>query len=77
MTDYIKNAKMLVSEKSGVDASEITSESFFEEDLNISELELIEILTDLEDTYEISLIENKDEIETFGDLVDLLTDEVE
>jgi acyl carrier protein len=76
--NYINEVKNIIAEKSGVNVEEINEDSFFEDDLNLSNLEVVEILGDLEESYEIEgLLEQKDEIETVGDLLDLLSDHVE
>lgn len=74
---YFKEIKRIIEEKTGLDPSEITEESFIEDDLNIGEMELIEILSDLEEKYHVELIKEKDSIETVQDLVDLLSEEIE
>ena len=38
MSNYYGTIKKLISEKAGVEPSEITTESFFEDDLNIGEI---------------------------------------
>jgi acyl carrier protein len=77
MHDYNKELIKLISEKTGVEEEEITPESFFEEDLNIPELELIEILSDLEERYQVDLLEEREKLDTVQDLADLLTELVE
>jgi acyl carrier protein len=75
--DYIKKIKKVIAEKSGQDISEIHEGSFFEDDLNIGEMELMEILTELEDQLHIELLDEKDNIETVQDLIDLVTEQVD
>ena len=77
MIDFEKKAKRLISEKTGVDVEEITDDSFFEDDLNVGELELIEILEELEELFDIELTDKKNDIETFGDLTELIADRIE
>ncbi len=70
--------KGLIAEKTGADPAEITVESFFEDDLNIGGLELVEILSDLEEMLEIEgLLDNKKNMITVGDLVDLVSEKTE
>ena len=77
MGDYIKKVKQIISVKAGVDADEISKEDFFEEDLNIGELELIEILSEIEDALQVNLMDKKNNIECVQDLVDILTEKLD
>ncbi len=68
----------VIAEKTGADPAEITVGSFFEDDLNVGELELAEILSDLEEMLEIEgLLENRKGIITVGDLMDLVSEKTE
>jgi len=75
--EYFKDIKKIIEEKTGLEPSEITADSFFEDDLNLGEMELIEILNELEEKYHTDLMEEKDNIETVQDLVDLLSEQIE
>ena len=77
MSDYTNQIKNLISEKTGTEINEVTNESFFEDDLNIGELEMIEILEELEEQLEINLIDSKKDMETVGDLLDVAADRIE
>ena len=77
MGDYIKKVKQIISVKAGVDINEISKEDFFEEDLNIGELELIEILSEIEDALQVNLMDKKNNIECVQDLVDILTEKLD
>ena len=77
MINYVTQVKEVIAEKSGVDVSEVTEESYFEEDLNISEMELIEILEELEDRFHLEIIQEKDNMGSVGDLLDILSEELE
>jgi len=78
MDEYLKQIKTLISEKTGMEEDEITEESYFEDDLNMGEMDLVELLTDLEDIYQTEgIIEEKDNIETVQDVVDVLIEKVE
>ena len=76
-TDYFKDIRKLIEEKTGLEASEITAESYFEDDLNVGEMELIEILNELEEKYHTELVDEKENILTVQDLVDLLAEKIE
>ncbi len=78
MIDYKQKIKQLISEKTGLELNEIEEEFYFEEDLNIDELELIEIITDLEEILAIEFEdEEKENLETVQDLLDLVAEKVE
>jgi acyl carrier protein len=75
--EYFKKIKKLISDKAGVDIDEIHEASYFEDDLNIGEIELVEILTELEDIYDVELVADKEDLETVQDLIDLLVEHLE
>jgi len=77
MGDYLKKVKQIISAKAGVDVNEISKEDYFEEDLNIGELELIEILSEIEDALKVSIMNKKNDIECVQDLVDILAEKLE
>lgn len=78
MTDYRKKIIETISIKTGLEISEIHEDSYLEDDLNIGEIEKTEILGDLEEALEIEgLLEEKDDLETVGDIVDSVADKVE
>jgi acyl carrier protein len=76
-TEYFKKIKKVISEKTGLEMDEIHETSYFEDDLNIGEIELVEILSELEDEYNVELVAEKEEIETVQDLIDLLIEHLE
>ncbi len=57
----------MVAQKMDIDASEITLDTTFE-DLQIDSLDMVEIVMDLEDEFDIS-IDSNEELKTVGDLV--------
>lgn len=77
MGDYLKKVKQIISAKAGVDVNEISKEDYFEEDLNIGELELIEILSEIEDVLKVNIMSKKNDIECVQDLVDILAEKLE
>lgn len=76
-TDYKKKVIELIAEKAGMDPEEIDIEAFFEDDLNIGHLELIDILEGLEEIFHIELMVYKDDLETVQDLLDQVAEQVE
>ena len=75
--EYFKEIKKILETKMGIDPADVTLESFFEDDLNVGEMELIEILSELEEKFQVDLMEEKEGMETVQDLVDLLTERIE
>ncbi len=78
MDDYFKNITRIIAGKTGVDPEEITEESYLEDDLNIGEIELLEIIVALEEEYAIEFEEEeKENIESVMDLVELVVEKVD
>lgn len=77
MEDYTKKIKKLIADKAGVETSEINPSDYFEDDLNIGEMELMEILEDLEEAFHIELLDLRDEIETVQELIEAVSEQVE
>jgi acyl carrier protein len=75
--EYFKDIKKVIEEKTGLEPEEITADLYFEDDLNLGEIELLEILNELEEKYHTELVDEKDKIETVQDLVDLLLEKIE
>ncbi len=76
-TDYNRKIKKAIAEKTGHEPGEISENLYFEDDLNIGEMELMEILAELEDEFQIELLQEKDNIETVQDLVDLVAEQLD
>jgi len=76
-SEYFKKMKRIIAEKGGVELDEIHETSYFEDDLNIGEIELVEILSELEDEFNVDLVEDKANLETVQDLIDLLIERLE
>jgi len=62
--------KNMIAEKMDMDPEDITEDTSFE-DMQIDSLDLVEIIMDLEDEFDIS-IETDEEIKTVGALVDYI-----
>lgn len=77
MTDYFSKIKKLLAEKTGLEPSEISEDSYFEDDLNIGEMELIEILSELEESLHVNLVEDIDNFATVQDVIDALEEHIE
>ena len=60
----------IITEKMDMDASEISQDSTFES-LNIDSLDMVEIIMDLEDAFEVNL-EDAQDLKTVKDLMDFI-----
>lgn len=62
--------KEIIAEKIDIDPTTITEESSFE-DMEVDSLDMVEIVMDIEEEFDIS-IDVEDDIKTVGDLVALI-----
>ena len=78
MEEYFKRIQQIICEKTGLEFDEVKPDSYFEDDLNMGPMELVDLLTDLEEIYQVEeLILEKDNLETIQDVIDLLIEKVE
>jgi acyl carrier protein len=78
MDKYANRIIAVIIEKTGVDPEDITIDSYFEDDLNISEFELFEIMDALEEEYRVEFGENeREKIVTVKNLVNLIIEKIE
>lgn len=77
MSDYYPKVKKIIADKTGLETSEISAESYFEDDLNVGEMELMEILEELEEAFHVDLIEDSDSFITVQDVVDALEEHIQ
>ena len=77
MIDYVKTTKEIISKIAGTEVEDIHDESDFIEDLNIGEIELHEIFGEVEERFDLDLTEEKEEFETFGDLIGALHEKLD
>ena len=67
--------KSIIAEQLNIDASEITLESNFKDDLNADSLDLFEMVMALEDNYGVEIpSEGLEKLLTVGDVVNYLKD---
>ncbi len=59
--------KKIIADKLDIDVDSITEESSFE-DMQVDSLDMVEIVMDIEETFDIT-IDAEDEIKTVGDLL--------
>ena len=69
----LEKIKSLLAEELGVNADEITAETSFKEDLGADSLDLFELVTNLEEEYNIEIpAEQLEEMTTVGKVIDYL-----
>ena len=69
----LEKIKALLAEELGVNADEITAETSFKEDLGADSLDLFELITNLEEEYNIEIpAEQLEEMTTVGKVIDYL-----
>ena len=69
----LEKIKALLAEELGVNADEITAETSFKEDLGADSLDLFELVTNLEEEYNIEIpAEELEEMTTVGKVIDYL-----
>ena len=69
----LEKIKALLEEELGVNADEITAETSFKEDLGADSLDLFELVTNLEEEYNIEIpAEQLEEMTTVGKVIDYL-----
>ena len=76
-SEYFAKTKKVIEEKTGIAPSDIHEGSFFEDDLNIGEMELLEILSELEEMFQVELVSEQENIVTVQDLIDLLSEKID
>lgn len=68
----------IIAEQFGVDASEITEETSFVEDLGADSLDLVELIMSVEEAFELGEVEDNtlENVKTVGDVVSFIKDRV-
>lgn len=63
----------IVSERLGVDESEVKKEATFKEDLGADSLDVVELVMELEDEFDLEISdEDAEKITTVGDVIDYI-----
>ena len=69
--EILEQVKSALSEKLGIDESEITEDASFEEDLGADSLDVVELVMELEEKFKIQIPdEEAEKIKTVGAAVD-------
>jgi len=67
----VEELRAILVEQLGVDASEVTEASSFQEDLNADSLDLVELIMEMEDRFKLKIPdEDAEKISTVGEAVD-------
>ena len=75
--DIFETVKSVVAEQLGVDESEITMESSFNDDLEADSLDIVELMMALEDEFKIEISDDDaGKISTIGDVVEYIKERV-
>ena len=73
--DIFETVKSVVAEQLGIDESEITMDSSFNDDLEADSLDIVELMMALEDEFKIEISdEDAGNISTIGDVVEYIKD---
>jgi acyl carrier protein len=71
--EIYSQVKTVLVEQLGIDEDEITEEASFQEDLDADSLDLVELIMELEDQFEIKISdEDAQSIQTVGNAVDYI-----
>ena len=72
--EIFENVKDVLVEQLGVEQGEVTEEASFQEDLGADSLDLVELIMELEDQFEIKISdEDAQRIQTVGQAVDYIS----
>tara|TARA_B100000614_G_C14281059_1_gene383552 strand:- start:255 stop:485 length:231 start_codon:yes stop_codon:yes gene_type:complete len=75
MADVAEKVKSIIVDKLGVDASEITNEASFTNDLGADSLDTVELIMEFEKEFDIQIPDDKAEaISTVGDAIKFIQD---
>ena len=77
MSEIAEKVSQIIIDKLGVDASEVTPEASFTNDLGADSLDIVELIMEFEKAFDVSIPdEDAESIQTVGDTIDYLTKNV-
>lgn len=76
MADVLERVTKIVVDRLGVDESEVKLEASFKDDLGADSLDVVELVMELEDEFDIEISdEDAEKISTVGDAVNYINDQ--
>jgi len=73
MSDVLERVTAIVVDRLGVDAEKVTLEASFKEDLNADSLDVVELIMELEDEFNLEISdEDAEKISTVGEVVNYI-----
>lgn len=77
MSEIAEKVSQIIIDKLGVDASEVTPEASFTNDLGADSLDIVELIMEFEKAFDVSIPdEDAESIQTVGDTINYLTKNV-
>jgi acyl carrier protein len=73
MADVLERVKKIIVDRLGVDESEVTPEASFKDDLGADSLDVVELVMELEDEFDMEISdEDAEKIGTVGDVINYI-----
>lgn len=73
MSDVLERVTSIIVDRLGVDADKVTLEASFKEDLNADSLDVVELIMELEDEFNLEISdEDAEKISTVGEVVNYI-----
>lgn len=73
MADVIERVSKIIVDRLGVDSAEVKPEASFKEDLGADSLDVVELVMELEDEFDLEISdEDAEKITTVGDVVNYI-----
>lgn len=73
MSDVLERVTSIIVDRLGVDQEKVTAEASFKEDLNADSLDVVELIMELEDEFNIEISdEDAEKISTVGDVLNYI-----
>lgn len=73
MTEVLDRVKRIIVDRLGVDESEVTLEASFKDDLGADSLDVVELVMELEDEFDMEISdEDAEKITTVGEVVNYI-----